>query len=70
MLRSMMHFPDEPRYLDATDALAVAYTCFAELANPLANLHHHLSPGSNKKSKSPRTSWSEFVNINPDLVEN
>lgn len=68
MLRSQMSFPDEPRYLDATDALAVAYTCMMERSNPLAEVRQQLST-PRKKSKSRRKSWAEFVSVNPDLVD-
>lgn len=70
MLRSQMSFPDEPRYLDATDALAVAYTCFMERSNPLADIRKQLAPTSKRKTKSRRQSWAEFVNVNPDLIDN
>lgn len=68
MLRSLMSFPDEPRYLDATDALAVAYTCFVERWNPLAEVRQQLAGKPRKRTKSARKSWSDFVNLNPDRV--
>ena len=68
MLRSQMEFPDEPRYLDATDALAVAYTCLMEQSNPLADIRQQLAV-KHKKTKPRRQSWAEFVNFNPDRVE-
>ena len=70
MLRSLMQFPDEPRYLDATDALAVAYTCFMERSNPLADVAGQSITKSGKRSKSRRKSWTAFVNQNPDIVDN
>ena len=68
MLRSLMNFPDEPQYLDATDALAVAYTCFVERTNPLAGIGEGSAPKSKGRKKSRRKSWSEFVNQHPDVV--
>ncbi|MBR0170237.1 MAG: crossover junction endodeoxyribonuclease RuvC [Bacteroidales bacterium] len=68
VLRSILLFDDTPRYLDATDALAVAYTCHLQLSSPLANLNLQPSP-SNKKHKSVKKQWSEFVNQNPDLIK-
>ena len=68
MLRSQMSFPDEPRYLDATDALAAAYTCFMEQTSPLADIQQQFAV-KHKKTKSSRKSWAEFVNFNPDRVE-
>ncbi len=70
MLRSLLAFPDEPRYLDATDALAVAYTCFVERSNPLAELRQQLTPAKIKKKCPSRKAWAEFVNQNPEVVEN
>lgn len=68
MLRSQMPFPDEPRYFDATDALAVAYTCFMERSNPLAEIQQQFAT-SHKKTKSRRKLWTEFINVNPDRIE-
>lgn len=54
------------KYLDATDALAVAYTHYAQTSSPLstANLRLH----SPKKHKSSKKQWSDFVNSNPDRL--
>ena len=70
MLRSLLQFPDEPRYLDATDALAVAYTCFVERSNPLADVREQLTVKAKKMTKSRRKAWSEFVNQNPEIIDN
>ena len=68
MLRSLLGFADEPRYLDATDALAVAYTCHMQLSNPLADLRSQLMPAKPKRHKSAKQQWGDFVNQNPDIV--
>ena len=68
MLRSLMQFPDEPRYFDATDALAVAYTCFVERSNPLAEVREQLAVKTKRQTKSRRKSWAEFVNQNPEII--
>ncbi|MBQ2510872.1 MAG: crossover junction endodeoxyribonuclease RuvC [Bacteroidales bacterium] len=67
ILQSILHFDQSPQYLDATDALAVAYTCHLHLTNPIADLQHQLAP-KKKKSKSTKKQWSEFITSNPDLV--
>ena len=67
MLRSIIGVDDSPRYLDATDALAVAYTCHLSLSNPLADLRSQLVP-KQKKQKSRKKQWSDFVNQNPDRL--
>lgn len=67
MLRSILHFDDQPRYLDATDALAVAYTCHLHLSNPLGDLREKLKPAKSKR-KSSKRQWGDFVAQNPDLV--
>jgi crossover junction endodeoxyribonuclease RuvC len=69
MLRSQMQFPDEPRYLDATDALAVAYTCYVERSHPLADVRSQLNSKPKRKTKSSRKMWSEFVNFNPEIID-
>ncbi len=67
MLRSILGFEDSPRYLDATDALAVAYTCHMQFSNPLADLRSQLLP-KKKSHKSAKQQWSDFVNQNPDII--
>ncbi len=69
MLRSILQFPDETRYYDATDALAVAYTCYMERWNPMAEIQEQLNVKKKKQTKSRRASWAEFVNSNPEVVE-
>ena len=66
MLRSLLSFSDEPRYLDATDALAVAYTCFVERSHPLADLRQQLIPNKPKRRKPSRKAWADFVAQNPE----
>ena len=69
MLRSILQFPDETRYYDATDALAVAYTCYMERWNPMAEIQEQLNVKKKRQTKSRRASWVEFVNSNPEVVE-
>lgn len=69
MLRSILQFPDEPRYFDATDALAVAYTCFMERWNPLADIRQQLNVKKKRQTKSRRQSWTDFVQQNPEHVQ-
>ena len=54
ILRSQMSFPDEPRYLDATDALAVA-VC------------HHLQQKV-IFGKTKATNWKSFIAQNADRI--
>lgn len=68
MLRRLLTFPEEPHYLDATDALAVAYTCFIERSNPYAGVREQLVNKPKRSKKSRRKSWSEFLTNNPDLI--
>lgn len=70
MLRSLMQFPDEPRYLDATDALAVAYTCFVERSNPLADVREQLKVKAKRQTKSRRKAWADYVSQNPEIIDN
>ncbi|MBQ8702861.1 MAG: crossover junction endodeoxyribonuclease RuvC [Bacteroidales bacterium] len=57
-----------PKYLDATDALAVAYTCHMQLSNPLADLRSQLMPKA-KRHASAKKQWAEFVNQNPERIQ-
>ncbi len=68
ILQSILGFQQTPKYLDATDALAVAYTCHLHLSNPVANLQEQLR-AKKKTHKSTKKQWSEFINQNPDIVQ-
>ena len=68
ILHSILHFDQTSAYLDATDALAVAYTCHMQMTNPLADLRNELMP-KKKTHKSAKKQWSDFVNQNPDIVQ-
>lgn len=48
MLQNLLKFKEMPKYLDATDGLAVAYC-------------HHLSQGKGEMNKSKVTSWKAFI---------
>ena len=66
MLRAIIDFPNEPKYYDATDALAVAYTCYQIESNPRADGRQQLKPA---KRKTKKQTWAEFVNQNPDRLD-
>jgi len=53
MLQKLLNFQDMPKYLDATDGLAVA-VC------------HHFSKGLGEHNKSKSGSWESFVRNNPE----
>lgn len=69
MLKRLLCFADMPKYLDATDALAIAYTHF--LAN---RVNLNVSPdGPNAiaipKSSGKSSSWADFIKSNPDRIK-
>ncbi len=68
MLQSILNFDDTPKYFDATDALAVAYTAHLHLSDPVANIQQQLAPAKKKNHKSAKKQWSEFVLNNPDVI--
>ena len=68
MLRALLDFPDEPRYFDATDALAVAYTCFAKRNGAMASIQQLESKSTSKRKKPSRKAWAEYVSQNPESV--
>lgn len=68
MLQSIFKFEELPHYMDAADALAVAYTCYLEQTDPLGDLRKQLKPKRSTKSKKQQ--WADFVNSNPDIVKN
>lgn len=67
MLQSILHFEQTPKYLDATDALAVAYTCHLQLTHPLAHLRSQLAP-KKKTRKTTKQQWTDFINQNPEKI--
>lgn len=67
MLCSQLEFPSEPRYMDATDSLAVAYTCYMERTNPLAEVRSQLLPKKKGRKKPARKAWAEYVNANCEM---
>lgn len=67
MLQAQLGVELHPKYLDASDALAAAYTCHKIMDNPNAELRQMLKP---VKSRKPRKqTWAEFVNNNPDIIQ-
>ena len=66
MLQSLFGFEGMPQYLDASDALAVAYTCFLEQTDPLGELRQQLKP--RRTTKSRKQMWGDFVKENPERV--
>lgn len=66
ILQSIFGFESLPHYLDASDALAVAYTCYLAQTDPLGDLRQQLKPKGRTKSKKQQ--WGDFVSANPDLV--
>lgn len=66
MLQSVFQFENLPHYLDASDALAVAYTCHLEMSDPIADLRQQLKP--KRAAKSKKAQWGDFVRQNPEMV--
>ncbi|TNE53212.1 MAG: crossover junction endodeoxyribonuclease RuvC [Bacteroidetes bacterium] len=53
MLQNLLKFEEMPKYMDATDGLAVA-------------LCHHFSKGIGEHNKSGSNDWKSFLKNNPD----
>jgi len=56
MLQSILEFDEMPKYLDATDGLAVA-------------LCHHYSRGKGENNKNKSSSWAGFIQTNPKRLK-
>ena len=65
LLRSILRFDERPHYLDATDALAVAYTHYARTSSPINAAALQIQ---HKRHKSSKKQWSDFINQNPDRL--
>ncbi|MBR1850774.1 MAG: crossover junction endodeoxyribonuclease RuvC [Bacteroidales bacterium] len=68
MLRTLLGFDENPAYLDATDALAVAYTFYMINSSPVADLRQQLTPKTKRRPRSSKKAWASFVDSNPDRV--
>ena len=53
MLQKLLKFEEMPKFLDATDGLAVA-------------MCHHFSKGIGEHNKSKTSDWSSFIKSNPE----
>ncbi|HPQ09079.1 MAG TPA: crossover junction endodeoxyribonuclease RuvC [Bacteroidia bacterium] len=60
MLKNMLLFDYSEKYLDATDALAVAVCHCFQKNNPIKN--------SSKKTSSKKQSWKSFIEKNPSKI--
>lgn len=67
MLQAQIGTELHPRYLDASDALAAAYTCYKFLYNPNAELRQMLKPSKPRRTK--KQSWADFISNNPDRIK-
>lgn len=56
MLQKLLSFEEMPKFLDATDGLAVA-VC------------HHFSKGVGEHNKGKGKGWSSFINANPSRIK-
>lgn len=58
MLRRMLHIPDQEMssFMDATDALGVAYCHFLQMGRPQMEKGYH--------------GWKDFINKNPNRINN
>lgn len=69
ILQRMLHFAEIPKYLDATDALAIAYSHFLAL-----QLRAKLGgAGGQRAVKIPKPtgkkdSWDDYLKANPDKI--
>lgn len=68
MLQMQLGFDEQPKYMDATDALGAAYCHYLQLTHPMASLHQQLKT-KQRKTKSQRSAWAAFIDNNPDKVE-
>lgn len=63
MLQRLLNFGEIPDYLDATDALGIAYCFFLQSGNPLSG------EARTKKKVWKTTSWESFISENQSRVK-
>lgn len=65
MLRHLLALEDDPRFFDATDAVAVALCHYYQISGALQN-----AAGTPKKITAKKSnSWASFVALNPERVK-
>lgn len=64
MLQQMLRFEEDPRFMDATDAVAVALCHHFEMQSPIPAEKKSAQVTTAKK----RTSWENFIASNPERV--
>lgn len=62
MLQQMLKFKDDPKFMDATDAVAVAICHHYEMSGPIKKT------AITAKKKAKANSWDNFIALNPDRV--
>lgn len=65
MLQTQLNFQDDPRYLDATDAVAVAL-CHYYKAQGLLKENLGIKTGNRRSSGG---AWADFIKSNPDRIK-
>ncbi|PWT95130.1 MAG: crossover junction endodeoxyribonuclease RuvC [Bacteroidetes bacterium] len=66
MLQRLASIEESPKYLDASDALAVAICHHFQISSPV--LKAALSSNGSKKTKKSKSGWKEFIEANPDRI--
>lgn len=62
MLQQVLKFKDDPQFMDATDAVAVAMCHHYETSGPVKKV------AATAKKKAKANSWADFITANPDKV--
>lgn len=72
MINSMLQTDYQPRRLDATDGMAVALCHWLTTSNTLTRLtagERRKGLGGDSKARKGSSSWSKFVEANPDRIK-
>lgn len=67
VVMSVFNIDMQPQHLDATDAVAVAYTCFLEQTDPLAEMRAQLKQAARRPAKK-KVSWSDYLQQHPEQM--
>ncbi|MFM7015790.1 MAG: crossover junction endodeoxyribonuclease RuvC [Bacteroidota bacterium] len=68
MLRNILKFEETPKFLDATDALGVAL-CHHFQSKGVVGTTASVSKIKKSNSKKSNSSWSTFINQNPERIK-
>lgn len=67
ILKHTLHIDEDPRFMDATDAVAVALCHFYQSLSPLAAIQQPAAP--KKSGKKIKNDWTAYIQGHPEKIK-